>query len=528
MHLQLADKESSPLPIDDTWQYLLDVSHIAACAPGFQGIEEISAGHWQARLSAFAVKLTVTITRPVCELAERHMVLEVVGKPWGSHFTLKADITLIPLHQQQAVVEWRAVLDLRGLIARAGQDVLEQNVRAFFQKLISSLGSDKGKAVSQDTMSQPEVAPQRASAPLTRAVAHVSCYLLAAVALVFTVRATGQSALKGAGFLGFTLLAIGIMLVEGLPELLLLVAVLATWTLWIGFFQIWPDYGSVFLVLSLSGLCVLLFAARFIWKEGMAKTHWKSEVWLPRVLGIGGLLCLQLILLTTYPHLREQGQTWIGSISLLLLALLVFWWGYSNTTGIRPLYSYAAGLLLALIGPWEIATWWYPVTSLDFITLIPRTYLSVLVVPLWMTNSQLSGHPIFGGKRTRMWVAMTGALLLVLPAFALSFTPASPDPDLWAQLGSQLGSVLILLIGSTICFSLGLILGDTGFLSQAEGLLVLLAVGRALIYAIEQHQYTGLVFIVLLLSAVLALMIGTAIIFVKQRKPPANPGGDHE
>src|SRR5947209_14380511 len=35
-------------PIDKVWAFLLDVNNVAACAPGFQSLEELDEEHWKA------------------------------------------------------------------------------------------------------------------------------------------------------------------------------------------------------------------------------------------------------------------------------------------------------------------------------------------------------------------------------------------------------------------------------------------------------------------------------------------------
>ena len=55
-------------PIDKVWTYLMDVNQVAACAPGFQSLEELGQEHWKAvvgvGIGAVKAKFTMDVTRP--------------------------------------------------------------------------------------------------------------------------------------------------------------------------------------------------------------------------------------------------------------------------------------------------------------------------------------------------------------------------------------------------------------------------------------------------------------------------------
>jgi hypothetical protein len=322
------------------------------------------------------------------------------------------------------------------------------------------------------------------------------------------------------GLLAFTLLTFVFMLVEHIPEFLLVVTILATWILRI----IFPANAEWLFWLAIDGLCVLLFATYHIWplieksdSQQPVRSQWQetrillSEVGLPWMLGLSGLVVVLVILLNRYSDPGASASLWAGGVALVLLALLVFWLGHLSSLRVfRELCNYTAGLLLSLVAVWEIPRWWHPTLSLDFLTLVPRVYLCAVVVPLWMRSQALSGHTFFGAKLARRVVAIAGALLLVVPALAFSFNSVSAE--------QQLGSVLILFIGSLLCFMLGILL-KVEFLPQVGALLVLIALVRVLTYILVGENPSSFVVLEIVGAlGVVTFIIGTLSTLWRRRR----------
>lgn len=89
--------------------------------------------------------------------------------------------------------------------------------------------------------------------------------------------------LVGALLLFFSATALGIMLVERLPELLVFPVGLATWSIWLWY----PPLDRASFIMAYSGLCVLIFVSQGIWKLLPPAKHLLPVGILHDVLGTG-------------------------------------------------------------------------------------------------------------------------------------------------------------------------------------------------------------------------------------------------
>jgi hypothetical protein len=257
--------------------------------------------------------------------------------------------------------------------------------------------------------------------------------------------------------LGYTGLALIIMLVERAPEMLVFPVGLAAWTIaeWQPPLQIAP------LMIAYSLLCALIFASQFIWRVIPPTRRWLSASALHVILGIGGQSIVVIYIIERGGLFASSGLlAHIGAGALLELAILLFWYGrvYSASVmrriaaesdeGKRDVQkqrartvlhwcNYVAGLLLAVVVSWELAA--FHQTRLDLLSLTPASYLSIVAAFMMRDEVLPQRH------RVGQVVSLLGAALLLLPTLWLSFND------------SNLLSTLILLGEAIALLCLGIV-----------------------------------------------------------------------
>ena len=153
--MEFSGTQTIAAPIDKVWAYLLDVNKVAACAPGFQSLEELGEEHWKAVVAvgvgAVKAKFTLDVTRPEMQEPE-HMVVKGRGKAPGSAVDLSGDMHLTSVDAAQTQMDWRANVVVSGVIASVGarlmQGTAEKLTGQFFSCLKSKLqvGNEDGNS----------------------------------------------------------------------------------------------------------------------------------------------------------------------------------------------------------------------------------------------------------------------------------------------------------------------------------------------------------------------------------------------
>ncbi len=144
--MEFSGTQSIAAPIEKVWAFLEDVNNVAACAPGFQSMEELGEERWKAvvgvGIGAVKAKFTMDITRPEKE-ALGHMTMKGRGKAPGSAVDLNGDMRLTALDSEQTQMDWKASVVVSGTIASVGarllQGVAERLTGQFFDCLKSKL-----------------------------------------------------------------------------------------------------------------------------------------------------------------------------------------------------------------------------------------------------------------------------------------------------------------------------------------------------------------------------------------------------
>ncbi len=129
-------------PIEQVWAYLLDVNKVAACAPGFQSLEELETEHWKAIISVVVgpvkAKFTMDVTRP--EMHEPDlMIVKGRGKALGSAVELSGKINLSALDDKQTQMDWSANVVVSGTIASVGARFLSGTAEKLTQQFFACL-----------------------------------------------------------------------------------------------------------------------------------------------------------------------------------------------------------------------------------------------------------------------------------------------------------------------------------------------------------------------------------------------------
>ena len=315
----------------------------------------------------------------------------------------------------------------------------------------------------------------------------------------------------GYSMLAFTIIAIVIMIVERFPELLVFPAGLAAATIWL-----WekPPLDLVPLMIAYSLLCLVVFASQFTWKIIPPASRWVHPAVPHTLLGLGGQTIVVLSIIIQ-GGLTSNGPTLlaiVGAGALLQLALLLLWYGYLHTGIVASMNIYenntqkslgsqqqakilqhwcyyVAGLLCSLVISWELLA--FGQTRIDILLLAPASYLSI-VSPFVMRDQTLPGRHWAGQV-----VAVSGAILLLLPALWFSFSYSNLLPTL-------------VLIGESLALLLLGIATRVRIFILSSAALLLVGALRALFLSTPPSLF-------LMLLGVILVVIATALFLVRRR-----------
>ena len=208
-----------------------------------------------------------------------------------------------------------------------------------------------------------------------------------------------------------------VMLVERAPELLVLPATLAAWALSLAHWQLWQ------LMVAYSLLCVLIFAARFIWNLVPAATGLLSPTRLHDILSLGGQIIIVLAIIVQGGLFETGLLAHVGAGSLFVLAALVCWYGHLQPKkDVERWCDYCAGFLLSLVVLWELLA--FRQTGMDLLSLGPASYL-IVAASFLSRDEALPRH-----QRIGQICSILGAVLLLFPTLWLSFSQDNLQPTL--------------------------------------------------------------------------------------------------
>ncbi len=289
-------------------------------------------------------------------------------------------------------------------------------------------------------------------------------------------------------FIGLSLV---VLLVERVPEILLVTTALAAWTIPQTAWPLWQQMSAYTL------LCTLLFASQFVWRILPPVSRIVSPAGFHAFLGLGGhlLVVLTLIVQENFFSTTAGSLTHVGAASLGVLAVLLCWYGWLQTEKAAQRYCYyGAGLLLALVVPWELDA--FHQTELALLTLTPATYL-IVIAPFLSHDSVVPQQ-----HRLGQLCAIGGACLLLLPTLWSSFSEQNLQLTLTLILAGE--SLLLLLIGTGTRVRF--------FVLSGAGLIVISAIHIIFLPSLGIPP-----FLALILVGVLLLALATLLILVRSR-----------
>jgi hypothetical protein len=286
-------------------------------------------------------------------------------------------------------------------------------------------------------------------------------YLTSLVAMFWIIAwqmvygAGSQSGLLAYSLLVFTVLTVFIMLIERVPEMLILPVLFSALTILL--WQPLLDITTAMIAYTL--ICVLVFASQFVWKVITPLTRTITPSILHNVTSIGGQLLIVLIIIGDGGLFASSGTlTFVGAGSLFVLAVMLFCYGYiQKNSHVRRCCSYTAGLLVSLVVSWTLAA--FGQINLNLLTLAPATYLTV-IAPVLLRDEAMPQH-----RRIGEIIAVLGAALLLLPTLWLSFTYSE----------GNLLYTLVLIGEALLLLLLGIGVGVRVFVLTGAGLIVVAA-----------------------------------------------------
>src|SRR5579875_89117 len=270
---------------------------------------------------------------------------------------------------------------------------------------------------------------------------------LYAIALLGAIMAgyTGGSQhqpLTGYVVLAFAVLAFLIMLMERVPELLICPAGLAVWAI----LRWQPSLPPAFLLVALSLLCLLVFVSQFVWKMRRPVPLWLPVPYLARLSSIGGQVIVVLAAIEQGGLATSAGGlAHVGAGTLLVLALLLFWYGrLQSLLEPRRACDYGSCLLASFVISWELIA--FRQSNPDLLLLAPATYL--IVIAPWLSRDAVL--PASLRHRLSQWASLTSSLLLLLPTLWLSFGGAGTNLLYTLILIAEALALLLLGIGTRL------------------------------------------------------------------------------
>ena len=227
-----------------------------------------------------------------------------------------------------------------------------------------------------------------------------------------------------------TVFALLLTLFEQAPEMLLVPVAL---TLWIIARVQWPLWQQM---VAYTILCVLVFAAQFIWNVLKPEGFVQAPKRLYQGLSISGQVLVILLIIVQGGLFASGGLLVpVGVGSLLVLAVLIFSVGLLDSDqAVRRMCNYAAGLFCSLVISWEFSA--FGLNRADVLTVAPAVYL-VVIAPFLSRTQILPQRQVWGKI-----CSIVGAVLLLLPILWISFNEGNLAPTLILA-GEALGLLLL-------------------------------------------------------------------------------------
>lgn len=143
--MEFSGTQTIDVPIQTVWAYLLDVRKVAACAPGFQSLEDVGEEHWKAVISIgigpVKAKFNLDVTRPDKHEPD-HMVVKGRGKAPGSAVELSGTMKLAEVSPNETSMDWNANVVVSGTLASVGARLMSSTAEKLTEQFFSCLKSN--------------------------------------------------------------------------------------------------------------------------------------------------------------------------------------------------------------------------------------------------------------------------------------------------------------------------------------------------------------------------------------------------
>jgi carbon monoxide dehydrogenase subunit G len=142
--MEFSGTQTIGVPIEKVWAFLVDVRQVAACAPGFQSIEDVGEEHWKAVISVgvgpVKAKFNLDVTRPEMHEPDR-MVVKGRGKAPGSAVELSGTMKLATVNENETSMDWNANVVVSGTLASIGGRLMNSTAEKLTEQFFTCLKS---------------------------------------------------------------------------------------------------------------------------------------------------------------------------------------------------------------------------------------------------------------------------------------------------------------------------------------------------------------------------------------------------
>ncbi len=142
--MEFSGTQTIGVPIDKVWTFLVDVRQVAACAPGFQSLEDVGEEHWKAVISVglgpVKAKFNLDVTRPEMHEPDR-MVVKGRGKAPGSAVELSGTMKLATVNENETSMDWNANVVVSGTLASIGGRLMNSTAEKLTEQFFTCLKS---------------------------------------------------------------------------------------------------------------------------------------------------------------------------------------------------------------------------------------------------------------------------------------------------------------------------------------------------------------------------------------------------
>ena len=143
--MEFSGTQTIDVPIQTVWAYLLDVRKVAACAPGFQSLEDVGEEHWKAVISIgigpVKAKFNLDVTRPEKHEPD-HMIVKGRGKAPGSAVELSGNMKLASVSPNETSMDWNANVVVSGTLASIGGRLMNSTAEKLTEQFFTCLKSN--------------------------------------------------------------------------------------------------------------------------------------------------------------------------------------------------------------------------------------------------------------------------------------------------------------------------------------------------------------------------------------------------